>query len=362
MQNNIKVSILVPIYNVEKYLSECLDSIINQTLKDIEIICINDGSTDNSLKILRDYEKKDNRIKIIDKPNSGYGASMNIGLNIAQGEYIGVVESDDFAQNDMFETLYSMAKENDTEVAKSDWYDYWSDKKFVRKNNRISPAKAGFVTNFEQDNSLIRINPSVWSAIYKKEFLDKNNIRFLETPGASYQDLSFTFKVFTLAKRVILTDKAYLYYRQDNINSSVKSKTKIWCVCDEYNEIDRFMNEHPEFDNNYRTQEAILRYTGYLSSVLRLDDGVRLEFVKVFSEQFKKYSQEILNDEFYRKVGRKEFNLLINNPEKYVKSLKFREFRKRFNAFRKKIISIHVRNGHLNVTFKGKEVLNFKLY
>ena len=352
-----KVSVLVPVYNVERYLKECLDSLINQTLQDIEIICINDGSTDNSLKILKEYEKKDERIKIIDKPNSGYGASMNKGLDLAQGEYIGVVESDDFAKSDMFEALYNLAKNNDADIAKGDWFDYWSDRNFARKNNRISSAKSGFVTNFDKDNSIVRINPSVWSAIYKRDFINDNKIRFLETPGASYQDLSFTFKVFTLAKRVILTDKAYLYYRQDNINSSVKSKTKIWCVCDEYDEIEKFMSEHPEFDINYKIQEAILRYTGYISSVLRIDDEVRPEFVKVFAEQFKKYPPEILNKEFFKKVNKKEFNHLLNNKEKFLKDLKKRERSKKFNSIRKKIFSIHFRNGSFNLTICGKEII-----
>jgi hypothetical protein len=174
--------------------------------------------------------------------------------------------------------------------------------------------------------------------------------------------LSFTFKVFTLAKRVILTDKAYLYYRQDNMNSSVKSKTKVWCVCDEYNEIERFMNEHPEFDSSYKTQEAILRYTGYVSSVLRIDDEVKPEFIKVFSEQFKKYSPEILNDDFFKKIDKREFNLLLNVQEKYIKLLKRIEFKKKINAIRKKIFSFHLRNGYLNITFCGKEIINTRLY
>ena len=92
-----KVSILVPICNVERYLRQCLDGLVNQTLEDIEVICINDGSTDSSLSIIREYERRDQRIVVIDKPNSGYGDSMNRGIDTARGEYVGIVESDDFA-------------------------------------------------------------------------------------------------------------------------------------------------------------------------------------------------------------------------------------------------------------------------
>ena len=98
----IKLSVIIPVYNVEQYLGECLESVIKQTLKDIEIICVNDGSTDNSLEIIKKFARKDERIKIIDKPNSGYGDSMNKGLETETGEYIGIVESDDFIEPDMF--------------------------------------------------------------------------------------------------------------------------------------------------------------------------------------------------------------------------------------------------------------------
>lgn len=353
-----KISVVVPVYNVEKYLKECIDSIINQTLEDIEIICVNDGSTDSSLEILNNYAKKDSRIIVINKSNSGYGHTMNMGLNAASGEYIGIIESDDFADKNMFEDLYKLAKEYDADIVKGDWYNYWSKNKFARKNNRISSAKTLKLTNSKQDKSLLRINPSVWSAIYKKEFLNKYNIRFLETPGASYQDLAFSFKVFALAEKVILTDKAYLYYRQDNMNSSVKSKTKVYCVCDEYEEIDRFLEEYPDLKFEFKVQEEINRYNGYVSSVLRIDDSVKPEFVKVFSDHFKEeYNTGLLGNEFFKKINKKEFMTLINNPEKYIKVLKSIEKRRKFNQFRKNILSIHFRNGKLNLTIFGKEVI-----
>ena len=353
-----KISVLVPVYNVEKYLKECIDSILNQTLKDIEIICINDGSTDSSLEILNDYAKNDSRIIVINKSNSGYGHSMNMGLNAATGEYVGIIESDDFADKNMFSDLYKLAKDNDADIVKGDWYNYWSKNNFARKNNRISSAKAFKLTNSKLDKSLLRINPSVWSAIYKREFLNKYNIRFLETPGASYQDLAFSFKIFALAERVILTDKAYLYYRQDNMNSSVKSKTKVYCVCDEYEEIDKFLEEYPQLKFEFKVQEEINRYNGYVSSVLRIDDSVKPEFVKVFSEHFKEeYNTGLLGNEFFKKINKKEFLTLINNPEKYIKVLKTIERKRKFNQLRKNILSIHFRNGRLNLTLFGKEII-----
>ena len=354
-----KISVVVPVYNVEKFLPKCIESILNQTLQDIEIICINDGSTDSSLEILNNFAQKDKRVIVINKSNSGYGHTMNIGLNTATGEYVGIIESDDFAKSNMFEELYKLAKENDADIAKGDWYNYWSKNDFARKNNRISFSKAFKLTNAKMDKSLLRLNPSVWSAIYKREFLNHYNIRFLETPGASYQDLAFTFKVFALASKVILTNKAYLYYRQDNMNSSVKSKTKIYCVCDEYNEIDRFLEKYPELYKEFKVQEEIIRYTGYLSSILRLDEALRPEFVSVFSKHFKtEYETGILDKEFFKKINKKDFMLLINNPNKYLKLLKKIEYIRKFNQLRKNLLSIHFRDFHLSVNFFGKQLIN----
>ena len=116
------VSVITPIYNVERYLPECLDSLLSQTLEDIEFICVNDGSTDGSGEILRSYAARDPRIIVIEKENSGYGASMNVGLDAASGEYIGIVESDDFASPEMFETLYQLAVDHgQPDIVKSNY-------------------------------------------------------------------------------------------------------------------------------------------------------------------------------------------------------------------------------------------------
>ena len=130
----VKVSIIVPVYNVEKYLRQCMDSIIVQTLKDIEIICIDDGSTDSSGGILDDYASKDDRIRVIHKENSGYGNSMNIGLDAATGEYVGIVESDDYADENMFQTLYRIADENKLDVVKSSFFYYYTEP--IEKNEK----------------------------------------------------------------------------------------------------------------------------------------------------------------------------------------------------------------------------------
>lgn len=198
-----KVSVVVPIYNVEKYLRQCLDSIVNQTLKDIEIICVDDGSTDSSPEIIQEYAAKDSRVKVITKPNSGYGNSMNRGFDLAEGEYVGIVESDDYAELDMFEKLYQRAEKNKLDVVKSGYYFYYSvPKERNEKIEIVSKAREGVTfcpaTDFRAPMEMVEffnLKPTIWSAIYRREFIRENNIRFRylrKGGGAEYNNIRTT--------------------------------------------------------------------------------------------------------------------------------------------------------------------------
>lgn len=268
-----KVSVLVPICNVEKYLAQCLDSLVNQTLQEIEIICINDGSTDNSLSIIKEFAAKDNRIVIIDKPNSGYGDSMNRGLAIAKGEYIGIVESDDFADVDMFEQLYRFAQLGNIDIVRSNYYEYWDDKgdalffeaDITRYDKMIS---------LSEEPTLLLIPPAIWSAIYRKDFLIKNEIRFLPTPGASYQDTSFFIKTLCKAQKIVYTKDKFLHYRQDNASSSVKqcSLQKAKYVHTEFQECDKFLKKEQKRYEEIKSFYNTKKLKTYLWNLYRVDD------------------------------------------------------------------------------------------
>ena len=290
-----KVSIVIPIYNVEKYLRQCLDSVVNQTLKEIEIICVNDGSKDNSLAIVQEYAAKDSRVKIIDKENSGYGHSMNCGFAEATGEFIGIVESDDYADLNMFETLYNIAKQHNLDVVKSGYYFYYS--KPEEKNEKVEIVSKVIANkticpreSFKAKMEMVEffnIKPTIWSAIYNSEFLKKNNITFNETPGASYQDASFNFKVWACADRVRLLQDAFLHYRQDNENSSVNSKGKVFCVCDEYEEMERFLNDHPVLKPKLECVKNRIKYDSYMWNYERLDQKYKYIFIERAGIEFK---------------------------------------------------------------------------
>lgn len=275
-QREILVSVLVPIYNVEKYLRQCLESLVNQTLESIEIVCINDGSTDGSLEIVKEFADRDKRIVVVDKENSGYGDSMNQGLEKAQGKYIGIVEPDDWVATSAFEDLYKMAEENQVDVVRGN---YFQNKNGLDMKVRLIPMhETNRVIDPRHHSWVFLMAPAVWAAIYRRDFLDKNKIRFLPTPGASYQDTSFAFKVWATARRVWLTTNAYLHYRIDNESSSVNNPGKIFCVCDEYAEIEKFLKEREDFDD-LGTIMWIGKASTYYWNALRLQGKMLQEFL-----------------------------------------------------------------------------------
>ena len=171
----IKISVIVPVYNVEDYLKECLDSIINQTLKEIEILCIDDCGTDNSIDILREYSKKDNRIKIIShKENKGLGPARNTGINEAKGEYISFIDSDDFISKDYYENLYNTAKKYDSDIVNTLNIKFYKNKKlrkFIYTFNEKEFESTWNLNDIENVYSDKAIVPYVWNKLYKTSFL-----------------------------------------------------------------------------------------------------------------------------------------------------------------------------------------------
>lgn len=323
MIDECRVSILVPVCNVERYVRECLESLVSQTLNDIQIICINDGSTDSSLEILQEYQRADSRVEIISKPNSGYGDSMNKGLERARGEYIGIVESDDFASPDMFEELYALAKQNDADVIKSNFFAHEQDQLAgddqLVENLGDGPFDEVFCPLDHQGIFLWR--PAIWSGLYKRSFLENNGIEFLPTPGASFQDTSFNFKVFATAKRAFLTKNAYLHYRTDNVNSSVKSQKKVFCICDEYAEIWRFAHERSLDQQALGKLIPFIQYGGYRWNLDRLTPGLQLGFYRSFVTEFKQLqAKDLLEKGSFDQQSWIDLTDMLVDPDRFFRT------------------------------------------
>lgn len=283
----LHVSIIVPVYNTAKYLKQCLDSLAAQTLKDIEIICIDDGSTDGSEKILDQYAKKDPRFKVLHKQNTGYGDSMNQGLKLAKGEYVGIVEPDDFVEQDMFEELYAFAEKAKVDIVRSNYYHHSQQKgKTIDEKQHSIPDKLSrMIVNPKQYLQLFHIPPAIWSAIYRREFIEKNKIIFLPTPGASFQDTGFFFKTWASAKKIALDSRAFLHYRTDNAASSVKSREKANNIVKEYHSIEKFLRER-KLQDFLPTMEAT-KFAAYHWNLKRLAGKVAYNFGILMQKEFR---------------------------------------------------------------------------
>lgn len=319
-----KVSIIVPAYNVEPYVRECMESITRQTLKDIEIICINDGSTDGTLAILKEYAEKDSRIILVDKENGGYGIGMNIGMSKATGEYIGIVEPDDFVPVNMFGDLYEIAKENDLDFVKADFY------RFERAEtgdmyltyNHLDRKNLYYNKVFDPSHTpeAIRFIMNTWSGIYRKAFLDEYNIRHNETPGASFQDNGFWFQTFAFAKRGMIIDKPYYMNRRDNPNSSVRNMQKIYCINVEYDHIRDILMQYPETWERFKTYYTLKRFHNSVATLRRISNEFKRDYVERFSKEMKRAKAlGEMDEELFTAAERDNLHLLINQPAVYCK-------------------------------------------
>lgn len=312
-----KVSILVPTYNVEKYLFQALESLVSQTLKDIEIICIDDGSTDDSLRILKQYAANDKRIKIITKKNTGYGDSMNQGLKTAKGEYIGILEPDDFAEPDMFETLYNLAHKFDADIAKGNYYFYQHGQDKI--SQIIKPEETDKLIDPLKNQHIFHQPPDIWAAIYRREFLAKHNIQFLPTPGAAYQDTGFNFKVLSSTHRVVYITKPVMHYRTDNTSSSVKSTTKVFAVSEEFASVEEFLRAH----KIYQTYAPIMQATKFGSyhwNLLRLPNQAIQKFLPTMRQEFLDAKKEgVLQKQYFPLRHWLVLNLLLKSPAAFLR-------------------------------------------
>lgn len=281
------VSLLIPCYNVEDYLQDCLDSALGQDYRELEIICVDDGSTDKTNQILKYNQALDSRIVIIEKNNSGYGASMNIGLRRATGKYVAILESDDKLKSDAISAMVELAEHYNAPMVKANFYLYYStDSERLVKKELIHGSSPQLV-HPEDFIDVFFYMPSIWSALYNRSFLEDNKIAFLETPGASYQDTSFAFKVCAKASSIVLSPEAYLLYRQDNSSSSIHSKSKAFAICAEFKELECFLHENNLYDDLV-TLETRYKYDCYIWNLWRLDDKQRTGFVDYIERELRK--------------------------------------------------------------------------
>lgn len=233
MKSDIKISVIIPVYNAEKYIVECLDGVCNQTCTEIEIICVNDGSTDNSRRILLEYAEKDPRIILIDQENGGAGSARNAGLDIAKGEYLSFLDADDLFEPSMLDHAYRLAKETDSDVCVfyADLYDTINDV-FIectwdfRREFFVDRVPFDPKEHPNNVNIFRMFNGWPWDKIYKREFIEREGLKYQEIRNT--EDMYFVFMSLAKASRVVTLDENLLHQRV-NISTSVsKNREKNW--------------------------------------------------------------------------------------------------------------------------------------
>lgn len=345
MSNQPAVSVVMPIYNAEPYLREALDSVVNQTLKNIEIVCVNDGSKDTSLQTMKEYAEKDERIVILDNPNGGYGHAMNEGIKAATGEYIGILEPDDCIKADMFETLYNRAKHDDLDFVRSNYCRMTTTgPEGLRhlQEKKISPKPEYYdVTLNPQENlDLFNIRMENWTGIYKTTFIRGNQIRFNESPGAGFQDNGFWFQTYCYATKIAIIDKSFYCYRVDNAASSINQPNKVFVMLDEYKWIESWLESHPDL---YKRFIGIFEYKkthNCMFAFSRLADDYQLDFLKRYSSEYAEaFDKGLIDEKLFWPDELSELKAIVADPSKYL------EERRKRDAFEKGLAEARERGG-----------------
>ena len=241
------LSVILPVYNVEKYLERCLNSILGQTLADIEVVCVNDGSTDNSEEIIKEYLQKDSRIKLINQPNNGAASARNTGIEAARGDYILILDSDDFLEENALLYMYNRSKSLDLDILIT--YSYDLDNKTGEKTlpayhlkKQYLPSKEVF--NYKDIPDYI-FNFSVgwaWDKLYKKSFIERYNLRFPNLQNT--EDVYFVFMSLVLADRISVIGDALITHRVNNQTQLSQSRERgLFCFAEAIEDIKKELEE-----------------------------------------------------------------------------------------------------------------------
>ncbi len=309
----VKVSVIIPVYNVEEYLGECLNSVVNQTFEDIEIICVNDGSTDNSLEILNDYALRDNRIKVLTQENKRQGAARNLGMDKSSGVYVYFMDSDDYIDLNTIEKLYDNAVSNNSDIVVS------KIARFTDDGDKIDYSIPGFdfETQFKnvdfndftfnyKDIKQYVLNRSFapWMKLFKKDFLLENNLQFKE--HIAYEDVLYHVQTFLKADRISFSPNFFYYYR-NNPTSTMNTSENGLDIFKIVDFVQQYLIEN-DFMDEFREEFDLFKVVQILNYIISTKSE---EYFQKANIEFSKidFSSNSLKDAFLEN----KFDLVINS-------------------------------------------------
>ncbi len=329
----MKLSVVIPVYNVERFLRQCLDSVFAQTIKDYEVICVNDGSTDSSLQILREYAKIESNLVVIDQTNHGLGYTRNVGIEHARGDYVAFVDSDDFVAPDMFEKIIRRMEETNAEVAVSNPYIYdMESKEIYPYRNMLDVYRLSLLGGFPavREPKVFSLLGS-WDKVYCRSLLVSETIRF--PVNRIYEDAPFSYRALALAKSVTVVKESYYYYRK-NAGQAITDKEKSndaykFDFLKNAREIKAFLKERQIYDtvapvflkyllhdgmyhhSNATTNRTFLRFFREMRELLDASDGALIRKTRI--QKYSWYCDALRQNDL--KTCKKMLNKMQNLPD-----------------------------------------------
>lgn len=322
------VTVIMPSLNVKKYIKECMDSVVAQSLQELEILCIDAGSTDGTLEMLKEYARSDQRIKLLHSTMKSYGKQINMGVDLAKGKYIAVVETDDYLDYHMYETLYEIAEKNTLDFVKSDFMGFlklcngqiYFDKGKVWPDDKLY----GRVLSVEEYPKLYIRDVNIWKGLYNRDFLIKNKIRLNETPGAAFQDIGFCHLLLAYAQRGMYIKDMLYFYRRDNETSSSAKPCGIHFAYQEYKRLCSIpMNcKNMKLFYHYLYVRMIYIFVGEYEKLLLFGTDITREFCEAIrwfqSVLYRKIEEKEITSRDVDEKTWKKLGLLINCEDKFA--------------------------------------------
>ena len=297
------ISVVIPVYNAGPFLREALDSLLAQTCGDFEAIAVNDGSTDNSLEILKEYAARDSRIRILDGPNGGYGKAMNRGMDAATGKYMAILEPDDYLPREAYAVLLPLAEQHQLDVVKGTYCSFYEENGQRHFRYSIPLRRPGGVWCTRRD--FPGAFEHIWTGLQRLSFLREHGIRFHESPGAAYQDTGFFFLVAANAERYMLSEEVTYFYRVDNPQSSINNLgCKKMAVLGEYEYIRRELKAKPEQWQRLKLPFLSHWAMSMLWTAKRIPESELPEFCELLRERLSEKDKELLPSHFREPLER----------------------------------------------------------